>query len=59
MFAETALFAGYELICERFALFELDGSAWPVWFAGLLGVDFCYYWFNRASYLEPAHSAGT
>jgi sterol desaturase/sphingolipid hydroxylase (fatty acid hydroxylase superfamily) len=50
VFAKTALFAGYVLIFERFALFELDMKNWAHWLAAFLGVDGLYYWFHRASH---------
>ncbi len=50
VFAKAALFAGYVLVFERFALFALDPSAPWVWLAAFVGVDFCYYWFHRLSH---------
>jgi len=50
LFAKTAVFAGYAVIYLKFRLFELPGDALRVWVVGFLGVDFCYYWFHRASH---------
>lgn len=50
VFAKAALFAGYVLIFERFALLSLDPASPWVWLAAFVGVDFCYYWFHRASH---------
>ena len=50
VFAKTALFAGYVVIFERFALFALDPASPWVWLAAFVGVDFCYYWFHRLSH---------
>lgn len=42
--------AVYGLIQQRFGIFEIDaGSPW-MWGVCFLGVDFCYYWFHRASH---------
>ena len=34
---------------NQFALFDL-GTVWWVWPLAILGDDFCYYWFHRASH---------
>jgi sterol desaturase/sphingolipid hydroxylase (fatty acid hydroxylase superfamily) len=34
---------------HRYALFDL-GFAWWAWPVAILGDDFCYYWFHRASH---------
>ncbi len=49
-FMKTALFAAYLLIYERARLFEIPATSPAVWVLGLLGVDFCYYWFHRLSH---------
>ena len=50
VFLLGAMIAAYEAVRAGFGLFELSaGSAW-VWLVGLLGVDFLYYWFHRASH---------
>jgi len=42
--------AAYASVNVRFGWFEMDpGSAWT-WAIGLVGVDFCYYWFHRFSH---------
>ncbi len=47
------LFAGYQLaifaFVYRFRLFTFTPSVW-LWIATFLAVDFCYYWFHRASH---------
>jgi len=50
VFAKTALFAGYVLVYERFALFAIDPASVGAWLGAFLGVDFLYYWFHRASH---------
>src|SRR5262249_39968669 len=35
----------------RYRLFEFaEGSPWP-WVIGLVGIDFLYYWWHRASHV--------
>lgn len=50
VFAKTALFAGYVLVYERFALLAIDPTSVGAWLGAFLGVDFLYYWFHRASH---------
>ena len=50
VFAKTALFAGYVLLFERFAIFAVSMSNPLHWFGAFLGVDCLYYWFHRASH---------
>jgi sterol desaturase/sphingolipid hydroxylase (fatty acid hydroxylase superfamily) len=50
VFAKTALFAGYVLLFENFALFTWEMKSWAHWLAAFLGVDCLYYWFHRASH---------
>jgi len=50
VFGKTAMFAGYILVFERFALFEIDPTSVGAWLGAFLGVDFLYYWFHRASH---------
>ncbi|MBI5548714.1 MAG: sterol desaturase family protein [Deltaproteobacteria bacterium] len=47
--AGGALLAVYAGIYERHRLLELP-SAWLQWAVALLGVDFLYYWWHRASH---------
>jgi sterol desaturase/sphingolipid hydroxylase (fatty acid hydroxylase superfamily) len=50
VFGKTVLFAGYVLLYEKFALFELDMKNWTHWLGAFFGVDLLYYWFHRASH---------
>lgn len=50
VFGKTVMFAGYILVFERFALFEIDPTSVGAWLGAFVGVDFLYYWFHRASH---------
>lgn len=51
LFLKGVLFAGYLLVYQNFALFELAaGSPWT-WLLAIVGVDFLYYWWHRASHV--------
>jgi len=50
LFAKTLLFAGYVVVFEKVAVWSLDPGRWSHWLVAFLGVDFCYYWFHRASH---------
>jgi alkylglycerol monooxygenase len=41
---------GYESVRATVGLFDLPADAPWVWVGALLGVDFLYYWFHRASH---------
>jgi alkylglycerol monooxygenase len=46
----AVMLGGYDTVRATVGLFDLSaGSPW-VWLGGLLGVDFLYYWFHRASH---------
>lgn len=38
------------LLLYRVRLFDIDMGSAPSWLALFLGVEFCYYWFHRASH---------
>lgn len=42
--------AAYQYVSTRFAMFRFPNDAVWAWAAAFLGVDFCYYWFHRASH---------
>lgn len=43
-------FGIYTWVFDNFRVIEWDmGTAWP-WLLGIIGYDFCYYWFHRASH---------
>lgn len=50
VFSKVAIVAGYIWIYENFALWEISSTSITAWIALLFGVDFCYYWFHRASH---------
>lgn len=41
----------YVWVYERFAIIDWGETTWQVWVAGLLLVDFLYYWWHRASHV--------
>jgi len=40
----------YTYVHTRLGWFEMDSTAPITWALGLVGVDFCYYWFHRFSH---------
>jgi len=40
----------YTFVNTRFGWVEMDSAAPLTWAFGLVGVDFCYYWFHRFSH---------
>lgn len=51
LFLKGVLFAGYLWVFDRFALFELPASSPWTWLVAVVGVDFFYYWWHRASHV--------
>lgn len=50
VFFRVALVGGYEYVYRRHRWFEWPESDVLGWVVLFLGVDFCYYWFHRASH---------
>lgn len=48
--AQIFLLVGYQLIYQHAALFAINPKSILAWLALWIGVDFCYYWFHRASH---------
>src|SRR5512134_754676 len=47
---KTLLFAGYLYVWSRHRLMDIPETSLAAWVLCLLGVDFLYYWFHRASH---------
>lgn len=62
IFLRTVLFVGYLFLFEHFRLLEMQSFSpagkWAAAIALFFGVDFCYYWFHRASHEMNAPWAG-
>ncbi|MFW5877198.1 MAG: sterol desaturase family protein [Myxococcota bacterium] len=50
IFLRVALLLGYLLVYERLRVTHLPADAWWTWGVAIVGVDFAYYWFHRASH---------
>lgn len=50
IFMAGALLFGYLMLYEHARLLTLPADAWWTWVVAILGVDFMYYWFHRASH---------
>jgi sterol desaturase/sphingolipid hydroxylase (fatty acid hydroxylase superfamily) len=46
----VGLLAGAYLALYQYRLFDIPSSSALAWAGLMLGVDFCYYWFHRASH---------
>lgn len=54
VFAKTMIFGAYIFLYKQFAVLEISSSSATGWIVLFLGVDFCYYWFHRASHRSNA-----
>ena len=50
VFTAASLFAAYWFVHEHFAVFDWPETSPWVWCAGLIAVDFTYYWFHRTAH---------
>lgn len=50
IFTKVLIFAGYLWVYENFRLLDISSKSILAWVVLLFGVDFCYYWFHRASH---------
>jgi sterol desaturase/sphingolipid hydroxylase (fatty acid hydroxylase superfamily) len=50
VFTKSWLAVGYVYLSGRHALFRIEPSSAWAWVALFFGVDFCYYWFHRATH---------
>jgi len=50
LFAKSVEIVFYIWIYESYRLIDLPHDSYIVWFLGMLGVDFGYYWVHRASH---------
>src|SRR3954451_23638414 len=50
LFYEASLLVVYTVVYRHARLFDLEGRPGTAWIVALVGVDFIYYWWHRASH---------